>query len=185
MDSSEVAPNQTFIGRSINVLNTYAAAGAAGYYLWNREGLAIEIAPGGTTSTSELMAPGPLEEMIQGKADVVYGSRFLSGPHRVLFFWHSLGNRLLTLVSNIFTDLNLTDMETGFKAFRRDAKGVDSRFHRRNDEIPNAIGKSRLNNIGTCVGHGHGSAWHTRILRIDNAADEAALLYLRICEYGE
>jgi len=55
-----------------------------------------------------------------GLADVVYGSRFLSGPHRVLFFWHSLGNKLLTLLSNMFTDLNLTDMETGYKAFRRE-----------------------------------------------------------------
>jgi glycosyltransferase involved in cell wall biosynthesis len=55
-----------------------------------------------------------------GLADVVYGSRFLSGPHRVLLFWHSLGNRLLTLLSNMFTDLNLTDMETGYKAFRRE-----------------------------------------------------------------
>jgi len=55
-----------------------------------------------------------------GVADVVYGSRFLSGPHRVLFFWHSLGNKVLTLLSNMFTDLNLTDMETGYKAFKRD-----------------------------------------------------------------
>jgi glycosyltransferase involved in cell wall biosynthesis len=55
-----------------------------------------------------------------GLADVVYGSRFLSGPHRVLFFWHSLGNKFLTLLSNMFTDLNLTDMETGYKAFRRE-----------------------------------------------------------------
>jgi glycosyltransferase involved in cell wall biosynthesis len=55
-----------------------------------------------------------------GLADVVYGSRFLSGPHRVLFFWHSLGNRVLTLLSNMFTDLNLTDMETCYKAFRRE-----------------------------------------------------------------
>jgi glycosyltransferase involved in cell wall biosynthesis len=55
-----------------------------------------------------------------GLADVVYGSRFLGGPHRVLFFWHSLGNKLLTLLSNMFTDLNLTDMETGYKAFRRE-----------------------------------------------------------------
>lgn len=55
-----------------------------------------------------------------GLADVVYGSRFLSGPHRVLFFWHSLGNKILTLLSNMFTDLNLTDMETGYKAFRRE-----------------------------------------------------------------
>jgi glycosyltransferase involved in cell wall biosynthesis len=54
-------------------------------------------------------------------ADVVYGSRFLSGrPHRVLYFWHSVGNKCLTLLSNMFTDLNLTDMETCYKAFRRD-----------------------------------------------------------------
>jgi glycosyltransferase involved in cell wall biosynthesis len=61
---------------------------------------------------------GPLEQEL---ADVVFGSRFLGGrPHRVLYFWHSLGNRLLTLMSNMFTDLNLTDMETCYKAFRRD-----------------------------------------------------------------
>lgn len=60
----------------------------------------------------------PLE---QGVADVVYGSRFVSGrPHRVLYFWHAVGNRMLTLLSNMFTDLNLTDMETCFKMFRRD-----------------------------------------------------------------
>ena len=61
-----------------------------------------------------------IEPIAGGLADVVYGSRFLSGPHRVLFFWHSLGNRILTLLSNMFTDLNLTDMETGYKAFRRE-----------------------------------------------------------------
>jgi glycosyltransferase involved in cell wall biosynthesis len=62
-----------------------------------------------------------LEPLVAGRADVVYGSRFLSGrPHRVLYFWHSLGNRFLTLLSNMFTDLNLTDMETCYKAFRRD-----------------------------------------------------------------
>jgi glycosyltransferase involved in cell wall biosynthesis len=62
-----------------------------------------------------------LNPLIEGKADVVYGSRFLTTKeHRVLFFWHSIGNRLLTLVSNMFTNLNLTDMETGFKAFRRE-----------------------------------------------------------------
>ncbi len=61
---------------------------------------------------------GPL---IDDRADVVYGSRFLSGrPHRVLYFRHSMGNRFLTLLSNLFTDLNLTDMETCYKAFRRD-----------------------------------------------------------------
>ena len=61
-----------------------------------------------------------IQPIVSGIADVVYGSRFLSGPHRVLFFWHSLGNRVLTLLSNMFTDLNLTDMETGYKAFRRE-----------------------------------------------------------------
>jgi glycosyltransferase involved in cell wall biosynthesis len=60
-----------------------------------------------------------LEPLVDGRADVVYGSRFMgSAAHRVLYFWHSVGNRLLTLVSNAFTDLNLTDMETCYKAFR-------------------------------------------------------------------
>ena len=62
-----------------------------------------------------------IEPLEAGHADVVYGSRFLGGgPHRVLYFWHSLGNRLLTLLSNMFTDLNLSDMETCYKAFRRE-----------------------------------------------------------------
>lgn len=60
-----------------------------------------------------------LEPLLDGRADVVYGSRFLSAaPHRVLYFWHSVGNRFLTMCSNAFTNLNLTDMETCFKAFR-------------------------------------------------------------------
>jgi len=62
----------------------------------------------------KLLAP-----ILKGEADVVYGSRFLGGPHRVLFFWHAVGNRLLTLLSNIFTNLNLTDVETGYKVFRK------------------------------------------------------------------
>jgi len=65
--------------------------------------------------------PVLLRPLIEGKADVVYGSRFLTTKqHRVLFFWHSVGNRLLTLISNMFTNLNLSDMETGFKVFRRE-----------------------------------------------------------------
>jgi glycosyltransferase involved in cell wall biosynthesis len=62
--------------------------------------------------------PRLLTPLVDGKADVVYGSRFLGGPHRVLFFWHALGNRIITILSNILTDLNLSDMETGYKAFR-------------------------------------------------------------------
>lgn len=62
--------------------------------------------------------PMLLQPILAGKADAVYGSRFLGGPHRVLFFWHSIGNRFLTLLSNMFTDVNLTDMETCYKMIR-------------------------------------------------------------------
>lgn len=62
-----------------------------------------------------------LKPIHDGFADVVYGSRFMGGnPHRILFFWHSIGNKILTFVSNMFTDLNLTDMETCYKMFKRD-----------------------------------------------------------------
>jgi glycosyltransferase involved in cell wall biosynthesis len=64
--------------------------------------------------------PGLLAPILDGRADVVYGSRFLGGPHRVLFFWHSVGNRFLTNLSNMVTNLNLTDMETCYKVFRGD-----------------------------------------------------------------
>lgn len=64
--------------------------------------------------------PQLLEPIILGRADAVFGSRFLSGSHRVLYYWHSIGNWLLTTVSNMFTNLNLTDMETCYKAIRGD-----------------------------------------------------------------
>ena len=65
--------------------------------------------------------PKLLRPIVEGKADVVFSSRFLGGEeHRVLYFWHSVGNKFLTLLSNMFTDLNLTDMESCYKAFRRD-----------------------------------------------------------------
>ena len=77
--------------------------------------------------------PGLLAPIQRGQADVVYGSRFAGGgPHRVLFFWHSMGNRLLTLLSNMLTNLNLSDMEVGYKAFRaevfRDIELKSKRF---------------------------------------------------------
>lgn len=69
--------------------------------------------------------PKLIKPILEGDADVVYGSRFIgSESHRVLFFWHSVGNKFLTLVSNLFTNLNLTDMETGYKVFTREV--VDS-----------------------------------------------------------
>ncbi len=62
-----------------------------------------------------------IQPVLDGFADIVYGSRFMGGnPHRILFYWHSIGNRFLTSISNIFTNLNLTDMETCYKLFRSD-----------------------------------------------------------------
>ncbi len=73
-----------------------------------------------------------LKPMLEGVADVVYGSRFMGGnPHRILFFWHSLGNKFLTMLSNAFTNLNLTDMETCYKLFRREIiQGLDLQENR-------------------------------------------------------
>jgi glycosyltransferase involved in cell wall biosynthesis len=75
---------------------------------------------------------GLIDPIERGLADVVYGSRFLGGPHRVLYFWHSVGNWLLTLLSNMFTNLNLTDVWTCYKVFRREViqsiRPVENRF---------------------------------------------------------
>ena len=72
--------------------------------------------------------PQLIEPILKGRADVVYGSRFAGTHRRVLFFWHAVGNRLLTLISNVFSNLNLSDMETGYKAFRTDVlKGIPIR----------------------------------------------------------
>lgn len=65
--------------------------------------------------------PHLIKPILEGKADVVYGSRFLGGTHRVLFFWHAVGNKIITTLSNMLTDLNLSDMETGYKVFRAEA----------------------------------------------------------------
>jgi glycosyltransferase involved in cell wall biosynthesis len=64
--------------------------------------------------------PRLLQPILEGKADVVYGSRFIGEPHRVLYFWHTMGNRFLTMMSNVFTNLNLTDMEVCYKVFTKD-----------------------------------------------------------------
>src|SRR5712691_10411093 len=76
--------------------------------------------------------PALLEPILSGKADAVFGSRFMGGqPHRVLYFWHMVGNRFLTLLSNMFTNLNLTDLETCYKAFRvQISKNLDLRENR-------------------------------------------------------
>jgi glycosyltransferase involved in cell wall biosynthesis len=75
--------------------------------------------------------PALLQPILDDKADVVFGSRFLSGPHRVLLFWHYVGNKVLTTISNMFSNLNLTDMETCYKVFRRSLlDGVTLRSNR-------------------------------------------------------
>src|SRR6266446_1713251 len=92
--------------------------------------------------------PALLDPLIQGKADVVYGSRFLgSGPHRVLYFWHSVGNWLLTLLSNCLTNINLSDMETCYKVFRREiiqAIPIEEKRFGFEPEITVKIAKRRL-----------------------------------------
>ncbi len=73
-----------------------------------------------------------VKPILDGFADVVYGSRFMGGrPHRILFFWHTIGNKMLTFASNMFTNLNLTDMETCYKMFRREIiQGIDLKENR-------------------------------------------------------
>ncbi|NQU84598.1 MAG: glycosyltransferase family 2 protein [Mariniphaga sp.] len=90
-----------------------------------------------------------LKPVIEGFADVVYGSRFQGGrPHRILFYWHSIGNLMLTRISNIFTNLNLTDMETCYKLFRSDIiKGLNLKEKRFGFEPEVTAKMSRIPNI--------------------------------------
>jgi glycosyltransferase involved in cell wall biosynthesis len=90
-----------------------------------------------------------LRPILDGYADVVYGSRFMGGrPHRILFFWHSIGNKFLTTLSNIFTNLNLTDMETCYKLFRADmVKGLTLKEKRFGFEPEVTAKISRIHNI--------------------------------------
>lgn len=90
-----------------------------------------------------------LKPLLAGFADVVYGSRFIGGkPHRILFFWHSIGNRLLTTLSNVFTNLNLTDMETCYKLFRSEIiKNIYLREKRFGFEPEVTAKLSRIKNV--------------------------------------
>jgi hypothetical protein len=90
-----------------------------------------------------------LHPILDGHADVVYGSRFMgSGPHRVLFFFHTIGNKLLTFLSNLFTGLNLTDMETGYKMFKADVlKQVNLKENRFGFEPEVTAKVSRIKNV--------------------------------------
>ena len=90
-----------------------------------------------------------LQPVVKGVADVVYGSRFLGGkPHRILFYWHSIGNKFLTGISNVFTNLNLTDMETCYKLFRRDIiQGLELKENRFGFEPEVTAKISRVKNL--------------------------------------
>ena len=91
--------------------------------------------------------PRLLGPILDGKADVVYGSRFLGGPHRVFYFWHYMGNSMVTFLSNMFTNLNLTDMETGYKVFKRevlDGITIESNRFGFEPEITAKIAKKRF-----------------------------------------
>ena len=90
-----------------------------------------------------------LKPIAEGNADIVYGSRFMGGnPHRILFFWHSIGNKWLTMVSNMFTNLNLTDMETCYKLFKSDIiKNIDLRENRFGFEPEVTAKISRIPNV--------------------------------------
>lgn len=90
-----------------------------------------------------------LKPILNGMADIVYGSRFIgSQPHRILFFWHSIGNKMLTFLSNMFTNLNLTDMETCYKLFRADIiKGIQLRENRFGFEPEVTAKIARIKNV--------------------------------------
>jgi glycosyltransferase involved in cell wall biosynthesis len=90
-----------------------------------------------------------LKPVYKGNADVVYGSRFIGGnPHRILFFWHTIGNKVLTFLSNLFTDLNLSDMETCYKMFRREIiQNIDLKEKRFGFEPEVTAKISRIPNI--------------------------------------
>jgi glycosyltransferase involved in cell wall biosynthesis len=90
-----------------------------------------------------------LRPIAEGNADVVYGSRFMGGhPHRILFFWHSIGNKILTTVSNMFTNLNLTDMETCYKLFKSEViKSVKLKENRFGFEPEVTAKIARISNI--------------------------------------
>lgn len=101
--------------------------------------------------------PKLMQPILDGKADVVFGSRFTGGDsHRVLFFWHMIGNKLLTFVSNMLTNLNLTDMETGYKAFRLEVlKGIQLESNRFGfePEITAKVAKKRCRIYETSISY--------------------------------
>lgn len=117
-----------------NILAELAADGARVLYHEQNQGKGAALRTGFQLATGDIIIiqdadmeydpaqyPKLIKPIVEGKADIVYGSRFAGGDaHRVLFFWHMMGNKFLTFLSNMLTNLNLTDIETGYKVFRRE-----------------------------------------------------------------
>jgi glycosyltransferase involved in cell wall biosynthesis len=116
-----------------DILKEFADAGHKVFYQEFNQGKGAALRRGFQEATGDVIVvqdadleydpaeyPRLLGPILEGKADVVFGSRFIGDDHRVLYFWHSVGNHMLTLMSNLFTNLNLTDMETCYKFFRRE-----------------------------------------------------------------
>ena len=128
-----VAVNDGSSDRSAELLNSMHSDVVRVFHLDKNSGKGAALQHGFSNCTGDIVLiqdadleydpneyPVLLQPIVDGHADVVYGSRFLSaGPHRVLYFWHFVGNKMLTLLSNMFSNHNLTDMETGYKVFKR------------------------------------------------------------------
>ena len=115
--------------------------------------------------------PQLIQPIIEGKADVVYGSRFIGETHRVLYFWHSLANKFLTLLSNIFTNLNLTDMEVCYKVFRREViQGITLKSNRFGFEPEVTAKVARFHDARRSTAARRGGAGSTRCRSATTAA---------------
>jgi glycosyltransferase involved in cell wall biosynthesis len=126
------------------ILKEFADAGHKVVYQERNQGKGAALRRGFQEATGDVIVvqdadleydpgeyPRLLQPILEGKADVVFGSRFIGEDHRVLYFWHYVGNKMLTLLSNLFTNLNLTDMETCYKLFRREVlQGMKLRSNR-------------------------------------------------------
>jgi glycosyltransferase involved in cell wall biosynthesis len=127
-----------------DILKEFADAGHKVIYQEHNQGKGAALRRGFEAATGDVIVvqdadleydpgeyPRLLQPILEGKADVVFGSRFIGEDHRVLYFWHYVGNKALTLMSNLFTNLNLTDMETCYKLFRREVlQGMKLRSNR-------------------------------------------------------
>ena len=143
--------------------------------------------------------PALLQPIVENRADVVFGSRFLGGPHRVLYFWHSVGNGLLTLMSNMFTDLNLTDMETCYKMartgllkslpLRTDRFGIEPELTARFSQAKARIYEVPISYNGRTYAEGKKINWQDGVAAFwhifrSNVLDRRAPLYDRAIEAG-